>query len=145
MSATPKHTSGKSVPVPGGRRGLQKASKSHAKVVASSESADVKKERKKRRCRPGTKALREIRKYQKSTDNLIPAAAIRRVIKDILDDLGHYDIRITKGAFGAMHQCVEDYLADNFALLADLANHRKAKTITIEDAMLARKIRPQKR
>lgn len=40
-------------------------------------------ERKKPRFKPGTVALREIKRYQKSTDMLIPRAPFQRLVRDI--------------------------------------------------------------
>lgn len=40
----------------------------------------------KRRYRPGTVALREIRKYQKSTDLLIQKLPFARVVREVADD-----------------------------------------------------------
>lgn len=39
------------------------------------------------RYRPGTVALREIRHYQKSTENLVPRAAIQRIIREVQFDI----------------------------------------------------------
>ncbi len=39
--------------------------------------------KKKRRARPGTKALREIRKYQKGTELLIKKAPFQRLVKEL--------------------------------------------------------------
>ena len=41
------------------------------------------------RFRPGTVALREIRRYQKSTDLLIRKAPFQRVVRNIVLRLGH--------------------------------------------------------
>ena len=45
-------------------------------------------ERKKRKYRlhPGTKALREIKKMQKSTNTLLPRATFQRLVHEILSD-----------------------------------------------------------
>ena len=51
----------------------QKISRKSAPVTTG-----VKPERKKRRSRPGQAALREIKKYQKSTENLISRAPFQR-------------------------------------------------------------------
>jgi histone H3/H4 len=44
-----------------------------------------------RRCRPGTKALREIRQYQRTVDNAIPKAPFQRLVKDIVKDLAYHN------------------------------------------------------
>ena len=41
---------------------------------------------KKRRYRPGTVALREIRKYQTSTDTLIPKLSFQRLVKEVMQN-----------------------------------------------------------
>ena len=43
--------------------------------------------KKPRRYRPGTVALREIRRYQKTTDLLIPKANFKRLVREILQNL----------------------------------------------------------
>lgn len=131
-----KRTAGKSLP--GGRRALQKAAVSHAKVMASSTNDAPAK--KKRRVKPGVKAVREIRKYQKSTDMLIPRAPMIRLIKGILTDLEHDDIRLTKGAVKAIHEMAEVKLAEHFTLLTSLSVHRGGVTIALKDAALAKKL-----
>ncbi|UZJ53222.1 hypothetical protein CBS101457_002542 [Exobasidium rhododendri] len=42
--------------------------------------------KKKQRYRPGTVALREIRRYQKSTDLLIQKLPFARVVREVADD-----------------------------------------------------------
>ena len=37
----------------------------------------------KRRLKPGSNALREIRRYQKSVDHLLPRAPFQRLVRDI--------------------------------------------------------------
>ncbi|KAK9815379.1 hypothetical protein WJX72_002521 [[Myrmecia] bisecta] len=62
-----------------------------------------------KRWRPGTVALREIRKYQKSTDLLVQKAPFRRLVREISDTTGetyHY----TKDAMLALQEAAEHYL-----------------------------------
>ena len=47
------------------------------------------KERKKMRFRPGTVALREIKKYQRTTAMLLPRAPIQRLIRSICVGIDH--------------------------------------------------------
>ena len=58
---------------------------------------------------PGTKALREIRKYQKTTELLIPKMPFLRVVREILqkDHAWHH---IQASAVMALHEAVELYL-----------------------------------
>lgn len=72
--------------------------------------------RKKYRKHPGTKALMEIRHYQKSTDNLIPGAPFNRLLKEILqeicDDMGIQLKRMTREARDALHMMAEKHLVE---------------------------------
>ena len=63
--------------------------------------------RKSRRYRPGTVALREIRKYQKSTELLIRKLHFLRLLKEIAQ--GHKpDLRFQSTAVLALQEAVED-------------------------------------
>ncbi len=55
------------------------------------------------RYRPGTIALREIRRYQKSTDLLIPRLPFQRLVREISQDMYPDDIRYQCAALGALH------------------------------------------
>ena len=57
-------------------------SKSSASKV-NKKTAPAKAGMKKMRFRPGTVALREIRRYQKSTDLLVPRLPFQRLIREI--------------------------------------------------------------
>jgi histone H3/H4 len=59
--------------------------KKHNKLKLSADAADGTK--RKRRYKPGTVALRQIRKYQKSTENLLPRATFKRLVKEITAEL----------------------------------------------------------
>ena len=47
------------------------------------------KERKVRRNKPGTSTLREIKKYQKSIDMLLPRASFQRLVRSITMEMDH--------------------------------------------------------
>ena len=58
---------------------------------------------KKRQYRPGTLALREIRKYQKSTELLIKRVPFMRLVKGIIrGNLGKTEIRVQRAAMDAL-------------------------------------------
>ncbi|XP_065866354.1 uncharacterized protein [Euphorbia lathyris] len=61
------------------------------------------------RYRPGTVALREIRKYQKSTDLLIRKMPFQRLVREIAQ---HYknDLRFQSHAVLALQEAAEAYL-----------------------------------
>ena len=133
-----KRTAGKSIPgksIPGGRRALQKAAAAQKKIEASSDAP-----KKKRRFKAGTVALREIRKYQRSTDNLVPAAPMERVVRSILQEQGHTDIRLSKKGMAAIHEAAETYLAEQFNVMCELAIFRGGVTITAKDLAMAKKL-----
>lgn len=86
--------------------------KNHIKPASSEE----KKTRKKRRNRPGTVALREIRRYQSSTDLLIPKAPISKLIREVA--AGYHPtgcaFKFTKSAMEALHSEAEAFLQELF-------------------------------
>ncbi|KNB46829.1 histone H3 [Blastocystis sp. subtype 4] len=87
------------------------------------------------RYRPGTVALREIRKYQKSTELLI----LREVAQDFKNDL-----RFQGSAVMALQEAAEAYLVSLFEDTNLCAIHAKRVTIMPRDMQLARRIRNEK-
>ena len=70
-------------------------------------------ERGKQRFCPGTLALAEIRKYQKSAENLIPKLLFRCLVKEIMRSrMGNGDARIQEIAIEALQEAAEAYLCD---------------------------------
>ena len=59
-----------------------------------------------RRFRPGTVALREIRKFQKSTNLLIPKLPFRRLIRQLTQDVSP-DKRFQETALLALQEASE--------------------------------------
>ncbi|KAK0419435.1 hypothetical protein QR680_014142 [Steinernema hermaphroditum] len=58
------------------------------------------------RFRPGTVALREIRKYQKSTELLIRKLPFQRLVKEIAQEF-KTDLRFQSAAIGALQEAAE--------------------------------------
>ena len=96
--------------------------------------------KKPRRYRPGTVALREIRKYQKSTDLLIRKAPFQRLVKEIAQDFCT-DFRFQSIAILALQESAEAYLTTLFEDTNLCAIHAKRVTIMSKDMQLARRIR----
>lgn len=99
----------------------------------------------KRRYRPGTRALKEIRMYQKSLDLLIRKLPFARLVKEVAEDYigADYGIRWQLQAVLALQEACEAYLVH---LLEDTnlcAIHAKRVTIMKKDIQLARRIRGQ--
>ena len=96
------------------------------------------------RYRPGTVALREIRRYQKSTKLLIRKLLFQQLVREIAQDLGKKDVRFQSGAIIALQEASEAYLV---GLLEDsnlCAIHAKRVTIMLKDIQLARHIRGER-
>lgn len=94
------------------------------------------------RFKPGVLALREIRRYQKSTKNLIPRMAFRRLVKDVaFSCVYHTYTRFTFSAVAALQEASEAYLVDLFRDTVTCAIHAKRVTIAVKDMQLARRIR----
>ena len=92
------------------------------------------------RYRPGTVALREIRKYQKSTELLIRKAPFQRLVKEIAIDFKS-DLRMQSTALLALQEASEAYLIKLFEDTNECALHGKRVTILPKDMQLARRIR----
>lgn len=99
--------------------------------------------KKPRRYRPGTLALREIRKYQKSTDLLIRKIPFQRLIKEIAADF-RTDIRFQSAAVLALQEAAEAYLVTLFEDTNLCAIHAGRITIKNKDMQLARRIRGER-
>ena len=89
------------------------------------------------RYRPGTVALREIRRYQKSTELLIRKLPFNRLVREIAQDFKP-DFRWCKVAIEALQEASEAYLIEFFEWTNLLAVHRKCVTITKKDTTLAK-------
>ena len=95
------------------------------------------------RYRPGTKALREIRKYQKSTDLLIRKLPFQRLVREIAQEFST-DLRFQSTAILALQEASEAYLVGLFEDTNLCAIHAKRVTIMAKDIQLARRIRGER-
>jgi histone H3 len=95
------------------------------------------------RYRPGTVALREIRKYQKSTELLIRKLPFQRLIREITQDW-KTDLRFQSSAMLALQESAEAYLIGLFEDTNLCAIHAKRVTIMPKDMALARRIRGER-
>lgn len=92
------------------------------------------------RYRPGTVALREIRKYQRSTTLLIRKLPFQRLVREIAQEF-KTDVRFQSSAVLAIQEAAEAYLVGLFEDTNVAALHAKRVTITPKDMQLARRIR----
>ena len=141
-SSVPKKASPNKTPV--ARKSLPVAKKQPAKRrIISPVQATPASARKKRRYRPGVKALREIRAFQKSTNLLIPRLPFARLIKEIAQDLSTKggNLRFQSGALMALQEAAEAYLVQLFEDCVLCAIHARRVTVMPKDLNLARRIR----
>ena len=92
------------------------------------------------RYRPGTVALREIRKYQKSTELLIRKLPFQRLVREITEDY-RSSLRFQSTAIMALQEAAEAYLVGIMEDTNLCALHAKRVTIMPKDMQLARRIR----
>ena len=127
----------------GGKAGIQaelasvKKKKKLKKKIIEKSDASI---RKKRRFKPGTVALREIRKYQKSTDCLIPKASFGRLVREIAQEIIP-DLRFQSSAIEALRHSAEDMLTLLYEDINLIAIHSNRVTIMQKDLHLAIRIR----
>ena len=90
--------------------------------------------RKPRNYRPGTVALREIKRYQKSTELLVRKIPFQRLVREVVFSLFPNDnYRFQSTALLALQEASEDYLVRMFSQVNDLAIHGRRVTIKPED------------
>lgn len=101
--------------------------------------------RKPHRFKPGTVALREIKKYQKSCEPLIQALPFQRVVREIAQDFKSEGFRFTKSSISALQEATEAYLVELFGDANLTTFHAKRVTVMPKDIQLARTIRRDRR
>ncbi|CAK8676380.1 unnamed protein product [Clavelina lepadiformis] len=87
--------------------------------------------------------LREIRRYQKSTELLIRKLPFQRLVREIAQDF-KTDLRFQSSAVMALQEASEGYLVGLFEDTNLCAIHAKRVTIMPKDIQLARRIRGER-
>ena len=106
----------------------------------SSEAAEGS-AKKPHRFRPGTVALREIRRQQKNSDCLaLPKLHFQHVVREISQDFKD-DLRFSVGVIDLLQLVSEDRLIDLCEKANLVAIHAKRETIYTKDLQLVRRIR----
>merc|ERR1712070_701359 len=95
------------------------------------------------RFRPGTVALREIRRFQKSTELLIRKLPFHRLVREIAAEFKQ-DLRFQSSAVLALQEAAEAYMVGLFEDTNLCAIHAKRVTIMPKDMQLARRIRGER-
>lgn len=84
------------------------------------------------RFRPGTVALREIRRYQRTTKLQLPSNLIRRAVRSGVKSINE-DFRIEQPAVDALQCAAEDYITTLMRIGFELAVDNGRETILPED------------
>lgn len=114
----------------------------HMRAILNANDENKKKPH---RFRPGSVALRQIRKYQKSTDLLLRKQPFQRVVKKIVKDLyPDKDYRWQSNAILALQEACESYIVGLFEDANECAIHAKRVTVMGKDIQLALRIRRER-
>ena len=116
------------------------------------KSAPIANKIKKRRWKPGDKILREIQKYQKSSDLLISKALFQRqgkktliLVKKILSEINlNTKFRFQSNALLALQEATEAAIVSLFEDANLCTIHTKRVTLMKKDLVLARRIRGER-
>ena len=96
--------------------------------------------KKPRRYRPGTVSLREIRKYQKSTNLLIRCLPFQRLVREVSQQMKP-DLRFQSTALLALQEAAEAYLVNMFEDVNLIAIHGRRVTIQVKDMRLWKRMK----
>lgn len=88
--------------------------------------------RRKYRLKKGTKSLREIKKYQNSTDLLMQKVPFNRIVREVASDLG-YRGRFSGRAMTILQETAEMYATDILSRANKCAIHSGRTTIFAKD------------
>ena len=92
--------------------------------------------RKPRRFRPGTVALRQIRKYQRSTELLIRKLSFQRLVKEVVMQMFQQQYCFQSTALLALQEASEQFLVNIFEKVNHIAIHANRQTIMSKDVYL---------
>jgi len=96
--------------------------------------------RKKHRWRPGTVAMRDIRRYQKSTKCLMQRLPFQRLVRSIAKGYNS-ELRFQASSLAALQEATEAYVVGLFEDVNLCALHAGRVTVMTRDMHLARRIR----
>jgi histone H3 len=130
-----------------GAKGAARASsdevRQNLRANANAKSAKANPVKKPHRYRPGTVALRDIRRYQKSTELLIRKLPFQRLVREIAQEF-KTDLRFQATAVLAIQEAAEAYLVGLMEDTNLCAIHAKRVTIFPKDIQLARRVRGER-
>ena len=118
----------------------QAATQAATQAASQAAAGATQAARKPHRYRPGTVALREIRRYQRSTDLLLRKLPFQRLVRELARGFKP-DLRFQSSALVALQESAESYLVGLFEDTNLCAVHAKRVTVMPRDITLARRIR----
>ena len=132
----------KAMPMDNKKKISAKVSKSKTIKKTAPAEGGMKKDGEKRtiRFKAGTVALREVKRYQKSIENLLPRAPFQRLVRSVCADYNP-DLRFQSSALLAVQEAAEAYIVGLFEDTNLCAIHAKRMTVMKKDMVLARRIR----
>ena len=93
-----------------------------------------------RRFRPGTVALRQIRRYQRSTELLIRKIPFQRLVREVVQRMFNEQYRFQSTALLALQEAAEAHLVYMFEQVNDIAIHGRRVTIMPKDIQLWKRL-----
>lgn len=109
--------------------------------VAKKQNSSVKKSY---RYRPGTVALREVKRLQKSTELLIRRAPFRRLVREVATAGARADLRFAVSAVDAIQEAAEAYVVGILEDTNLCSLHAGRVTVMPKDLLLARRLRGER-
>ncbi|KAK0251455.1 centromeric DNA-binding histone H3-like protein cse4 [Friedmanniomyces endolithicus] len=135
---------GKTTPGSGAKAGRNSTTGGKAPRRDSARPSTTGFVKKRQRYKPGTRALQEIRRYQKSTTLLMAKLPFSRLVRELTMNLAHVSAGVTRWqsqAIQALQEAAEAFLVHLFEDTNLCAIHAKRVTIMQKDIQLARRIR----
>lgn len=94
-------------------------------------------QKKQRKRKASTNAIREIKREQSNTSTIIPVAPFNRLTHSISQQY-KTDVRFKKEAHDALHVGAESFLVELFQSANKAAIHSGRETVQVKDIQLAR-------
>lgn len=117
-----------------GRKKINSSRSLAETTVTTEETSNSNSKRRRHRWRPGTKTVMEIRKLQKSSDNLIQHAPFIRIVKEIVSDIFEMqDYRFTKDFLKGFQNYIEHKTIETMSISNKIAIHNNRETVYAKD------------
>ncbi|MEW5301823.1 MAG: hypothetical protein WDW36_004658 [Sanguina aurantia] len=121
----------------------QPTAKAATKVAAPAPASEATKSRARRKYKKGVVALREIRKYQKTTELLIRKAPFQRLVREIVQlraNEAMQGVSFKPAALMALQEAAEAFLVITMENANQCAIHDKRVTIMPKDMQLQKRL-----